>query len=102
MVSSARINAIVAGVNCDGINIYHDQIRINRYIWQRIKKISYRYDRFKVKLRPGEAIEKSEADVWFRCPSYEDAKRVWQSGVEHHTFFRLMQPEEKAKGGLLR
>lgn len=42
------------GVYHAGINVYEDQMRVNRFLWQTIIKISYRHNRFKIKLRKGE------------------------------------------------
>ncbi|VDO51688.1 unnamed protein product, partial [Onchocerca flexuosa] len=74
------------GISAYGINIYLDQIRVNRFLWQNIIKIGYRRNIFIIKVKPGE-LEKNESAVAFKLPDYEAAKRVWKCGVEHHTFF---------------
>uniref|UniRef100_A0A1I7VBH7 Moesin/ezrin/radixin homolog 1 n=1 Tax=Loa loa TaxID=7209 RepID=A0A1I7VBH7_LOALO len=89
------------GISAHGINVYLDQIRVHRFLWQNIIKIGYRRNIFIIKVKPGE-LEKNEATSAFKLPDYEAAKRVWQCGVEHHTFFRLIQPEEKPHKGLFR
>ncbi|EJW78911.1 hypothetical protein WUBG_10179, partial [Wuchereria bancrofti] len=89
------------GISAHGINIYLDQIRVHRFLWQNIIKIGYRRNIFIIKVKPGE-LEKNESTIAFKLPDYEAAKRVWKCGVEHHTFFRLIQPEEKPHRGLFR
>ncbi|CAG9538757.1 unnamed protein product [Cercopithifilaria johnstoni] len=89
------------GISAHGINIYLDQIRVHRFLWQNIIKIGYRRNVFMIKVKPGE-LEKNESTVAFKLSDYEGAKRVWKCGVEHHTFFRLIQPEEKPHKGLFR
>ncbi|VDN26960.1 unnamed protein product [Gongylonema pulchrum] len=72
------------GVCAHGINVYRDQIRIHRFLWQNIIKIAYRRNVFIVKL------EKHESTVTFKLPDHDAAKRVWKCAVEHHTFFRFV------------
>lgn len=42
------------GVGAHGINIYKDGVRMHKFSWQNIIKISYRKNSFSVKLKPGE------------------------------------------------
>ncbi|KAH7730140.1 FRM-1 protein [Aphelenchoides avenae] len=89
------------GVSAHGVSVYNDQIRIHRFVWQSIIKIAYRRNVFSIRLKAGE-IEKKEATVSYKLADYPSAKRLWKCAVEHHTFFRLMQPEDKPKKHLLR
>ncbi|KIH65148.1 FERM central domain protein, partial [Ancylostoma duodenale] len=89
------------GVCAHGIYIYKEQIRVNRFPWQGIIKICYRKAQFAIKLKAGE-IDKKEATVTYKVADYEHAKRIWKCAVEHHTFFRLIQPDEKPKSSLFR
>ncbi|XGW23433.1 hypothetical protein V3C99_005569 [Haemonchus contortus] len=89
------------GICAHGIYIYKDQIRVNRFPWQGIIKISYRKNQFAIKLKAGE-IDKKEATVVYKVSDYAHAKRIWKTAVEHHTFFRLIQPDEKPKSSLFR
>uniref|UniRef100_A0A915PES1 FERM domain-containing protein n=1 Tax=Setaria digitata TaxID=48799 RepID=A0A915PES1_9BILA len=89
------------GINAHGINIYLDQIRVHRFLWQNIIKIGYRRNIFVIKVKPGD-LEKNDTTAAFKLSDYEAAKRVWKCGVEHHTFFRLIQPEGKPHKGLFR
>lgn len=89
------------GICAPGIYIYKEQIRVNRFPWQGIIKISYRKNQFSIKLKAGE-VDKKEATVVYKVCDYQHAKRIWKCAVEHHTFFRLIQPEEKPKASLFR
>ncbi|KHJ98643.1 FERM PH-like domain protein [Oesophagostomum dentatum] len=89
------------GICAHGIYIYKDQIRVNRFPWQGIIKIAYRKNHFIIKLKAGE-IDKKEATVTYKTADYQHAKRIWKCAVEHHTFFRLIQPDEKPKSSLFR
>lgn len=87
---------IMLGVCANGLLIYKDRLRINRFAWPKILKISYKRSNFYIKIRPGEA-EQFESTVGFKLPNHRSAKRVWKVCVEHHTFFRLMSPEQPTK-----
>ncbi|KAK6729279.1 hypothetical protein RB195_006370 [Necator americanus] len=103
-VFSAKDNKNVPvgiGICAHGIYIYKEQIRVNRFPWQGIIKISYRKAQFAIKLKAGE-IDRKEATVSYKVADYQHAKRIWKCAVEHHTFFRLIQPDEKPKSSLFR
>uniref|UniRef100_A0AAY4DZ09 FERM domain-containing protein n=1 Tax=Denticeps clupeoides TaxID=299321 RepID=A0AAY4DZ09_9TELE len=87
---------IMLGVCANGLLIYKDRLRINRFAWPKILKISYKRSNFYIKIRPGEA-EQFESTVGFKLPNHRAAKKVWKVCVEHHTFFRLMTPEPPTK-----
>lgn len=42
------------GVCGSGLLIYRDRLRINRFAWPKILKISYKRNNFFIKIRPGE------------------------------------------------
>uniref|UniRef100_A0A674B2G5 Erythrocyte membrane protein band 4.1 like 2 n=1 Tax=Salmo trutta TaxID=8032 RepID=A0A674B2G5_SALTR len=91
---------IMLGVCANGLLIYKDRLRINRFAWPKILKISYKRSNFYIKIRPGET-EQFESTVGFKLPNHRSAKRVWKVCVENHTFFRLMTPEAPAKAKFL-
>ncbi|GAA6073142.1 band 4.1-like protein 2 isoform X19, partial [Tachysurus ichikawai] len=91
---------IMLGVCANGLLIYKDRLRINRFAWPKILKISYKRSNFYIKIRPGEA-EQFESTVGFKLPNYRAAKRVWKVCVENHTFFRLSNPEPPTKSKFL-
>lgn len=46
--------AIMLGVCSSGLLVYRDRLRINRFSWPKILKISYKRNNFYIKIRPGE------------------------------------------------
>ncbi|VVC27853.1 Hypothetical protein CINCED_3A009709 [Cinara cedri] len=90
---------IMLGVCSSGLLVHRDRLRINRFAWPKILKISYKRNHFYIKIRPGE-FEQQEATVGFKLPNHRLAKKLWKNCVEHHTFFRLMTPEPTQKLGL--
>lgn len=42
------------GISANGILIYRDKLRINRFAWPKILKISYKRKYFFIKLRPSD------------------------------------------------
>ncbi|XP_048105522.1 band 4.1-like protein 2 isoform X7 [Alosa alosa] len=91
---------IMLGVCANGLLIYKDRLRINRFAWPKILKISYKRSNFYIKIRPGET-EQFESTVGFKLPNHRAAKKLWKVCVEHHTFFRLMTPEQPTKAKFL-
>ncbi|KAM8915193.1 band 4.1-like protein 1 isoform 11-T15 [Spinachia spinachia] len=88
---------IMLGVCANGLLIYRDRLRINRFAWPKILKISYKRSNFYIKIRPGE-YEQFESTIGFKLPNHRAAKRLWKVCIEHHTFFRLVSPEPPPKG----
>ncbi|XP_068604910.1 band 4.1-like protein 3b isoform X3 [Brachionichthys hirsutus] len=103
---------IMLGVCASGLLIYRDRLRINRFAWPKILKISYKRNNFYIKIRPGEVrgpglthggppaavkFEQFESTIGFKLPNHRAAKRLWKVCVEHHTFFRLVSPEAPPK-----
>ncbi|XP_039902997.1 protein 4.1-like isoform X2 [Simochromis diagramma] len=88
--------AIMLGVCNSGLLVYRDRLRINRFSWPKILKISYKRNNFYIKIRPGE-FEQFESTIGFKLFNHRAAKRLWKVCVEHHSFFRLLSPEETPK-----
>ncbi|XP_061901627.1 protein 4.1-like isoform X6 [Entelurus aequoreus] len=91
---------IMLGVCANGLLVYRDRLRINRFAWPKILKISYKRSNFYIKIRPGE-YEQFESTIGFKLPHHRAAKRLWKVCIEHHTFFRLVSPEPPPKGFLV-
>lgn len=96
MTSKLTVFAIKISIN---FVFSHKRLRINRFAWPKILKISYKRNNFYIKIRPGE-FEQYEATIGFKLANHRAAKKLWKSCVEHHTFFRLMTPEPATKGSL--
>ncbi|XP_021366899.1 band 4.1-like protein 1 isoform X2 [Mizuhopecten yessoensis] len=90
---------ISLGVCSSGLMVYKDKLRINRFVWPKILKLSYKRNNFYVKIRPTEQ-DSFENMICFKLANHKMAKRLWKTCVEHHTFFRLKE-SEPPKGGTL-
>ncbi|XP_019744536.1 protein 4.1 isoform X13 [Hippocampus comes] len=83
---------IMLGVCSNGLMVYKDKLRINRFPWPKVLKVSYKRSSFFIKIRPSE-VEHYESAIGFKLPHYKAAKKLWKVCVEHHTFFRLTSTE---------
>ncbi|XP_019206482.1 protein 4.1 isoform X14 [Oreochromis niloticus] len=83
---------IILGVCASGLMVYKDKLRINRFPWPKVLKVSYKRSSFFIKIRPSE-VEHYESAIGFKLPNYKAAKKLWKVCVEHHTFFRLTSSE---------
>ncbi|XP_026202484.1 protein 4.1 [Anabas testudineus] len=83
---------ITLGVCASGLMVYKDKLRINRFPWPKVLKVSYKRSSFFIKIRPSE-VEQYESAIGFKLPNYKAAKKLWKVCVEHHTFFRLTSNE---------
>ncbi|XP_072303906.1 protein 4.1 isoform X2 [Eucyclogobius newberryi] len=83
---------IMLGVCSSGLMVYKDKLRINRFPWPKVLKVSYKRSSFFIKVRPSE-VELYESAIGFKLPNYKAAKKLWKVCVEHHTFFRLTSTE---------
>ncbi|KAK1901251.1 Band 4.1-like protein 1 [Dissostichus eleginoides] len=113
---------IMLGVCANGLLIYRDRLRINRFAWPKILKISYKRSNFYIKIRPGEFCSSAQPVYILAllivqrcslssmlslrvtgglCHTQSTAKRLWKVCIEHHTFFRLVSPEPPPKGFLV-
>lgn len=90
---------IMLGVCASGLQLYREKLRINRFVWPKIIKLTYKRNNFYIKLRPTEGDQ--ETTICFKLDSHKLAKRLWKTCVEHHTFFRLKEPEKNSTGTLI-
>ncbi|XP_069751373.1 protein 4.1-like isoform X5 [Narcine bancroftii] len=90
---------IMLGVSSGGLLVYKDRLRINRFAWPKVLKISYKRSSFFIKIRPGE--DQCESTIGFKLSNYRAAKKLWKVCVENHTFFRLTTPEASSKSKFL-
>ncbi|CAJ0568745.1 unnamed protein product, partial [Mesorhabditis spiculigera] len=89
---------VTVGISSFGINIYREQARLHSFAWQYIVKIRFRNHGFHIDVKPGQVHPKKVSTVSYTMATHHDTKRCWKCGVEHHTFFRLIQPEETPSG----
>uniref|UniRef100_A0A8C4X0U3 Erythrocyte membrane protein band 4.1 like 2 n=1 Tax=Eptatretus burgeri TaxID=7764 RepID=A0A8C4X0U3_EPTBU len=92
---------IMLGVCANGLLVYRDRLRISRFAWPKILKISYKRRNFYIRLGPGE-LEQFDSTIGFKLANHRSAKRLWKVCIENHSFFRLLTPEEPPKQRLLR
>uniref|UniRef100_A0A4W6D018 Protein 4.1 n=1 Tax=Lates calcarifer TaxID=8187 RepID=A0A4W6D018_LATCA len=83
---------ITLGVCSSALMVYKDKLRINRFPWPKVLKISYKRSSFFIKIRPSEQ-EQYESTIGFKLPNYKASKKLWKVCVEHHTFFRVSTVE---------
>ncbi|PAA52686.1 hypothetical protein BOX15_Mlig018785g1 [Macrostomum lignano] len=89
---------VFVGVYHSGVLVYRNSLRIGRYSWPKILKVSYKRNTLKIGIRTeSERDSKAETVVEFKCASAKLAKRLWRAVVEHHGFFRLKSPEKPSK-----
>ncbi|CAL8073603.1 unnamed protein product [Calicophoron daubneyi] len=81
---------IYLGVGFHGVVIYRDRLRIGRFAWPKILRISYKKNNFYLKIRP-DNTEPVEVIIGFRLLNHHLANRLWKAAVEHHAFFRLKE-----------
>lgn len=105
---------ITLGVCSSGLMVYKEKLRINRFPWPKVLKVSYKRSSFFIKIRPSEVTrllrstlfllepamnegsaicvscqaEQYESAIGFKLPNYKAAKKLWKVCVEHHAFFR--------------
>ncbi|XP_052274241.1 protein 4.1-like isoform X5 [Dreissena polymorpha] len=87
-VKDSENKRLSLGICATGILVYRDRLRIDRFVWPKILKLSYKRNTFYIKLRPSE-FDPHEKTVSFLIDNHKLAKRLWKICVEHHAFFRL-------------
>lgn len=48
------------GVCASGLQLYREKLRINRFVWPKIIKLTYKRNNFYIKLRPTEVRDQVE------------------------------------------
>ncbi|RUS91858.1 hypothetical protein EGW08_000429 [Elysia chlorotica] len=86
---------IQLGVTSAGLVVFQANVKINTFSWAKIVKISFKRKQFFIQLR--RESEPVENLIGFNMVSYRSCKNLWKSCVEHHTFFRLHQPNPPSK-----
>lgn len=86
---------IKLGVSAIGLLVYQNDLRINTFSWSKMTKVSFKRKEFLIQLRR-EASESYDTLLGFNMSSHKRAKILWQSCVEHHSFFRLQKPHRSS------
>lgn len=79
------------GVCANGLLIYKDRLRINRFAWPKILKISYKRSNFYIKVRPAEVsnVFLSSFLFFFFVQSFLSSNKITSSVFTRHSS-RLM------------
>ncbi|KAI6208473.1 FERM domain-containing protein [Aphelenchoides besseyi] len=88
-----RSQPVRIGINAHGISVFSEQLRTHYVVWQSMHQLEYQRKTFTIKLKPGEKEGKN--NLVFKLDDEGSAKRCWKTAVDHHTFFRLLQPADK-------
>ena len=88
------------GVCANGVLVFRDRLRINRFAWPKILKLSYKGNNTYLRIRPAEYDEYEES-IGFQLANHRAAKRLWKACIEHHAFFRLVKPDPPPKSSFL-
>lgn len=91
---------IKLGVSAIGLLVYSNELRINTFSWSKMTKVSFKRKEFFIQLRR-EPSESYDTLLGFNMSSHRRAKILWQSCVEHHSFFRLQKPHRPNRFALL-
>lgn len=87
---------IQLGVSSIGLLVYQNNLRINTFSWSKMTKVSFKRKEFFIQLRR-EPSENYDTLLGFNMLSHKRAKILWQSCVEHHSFFRLQKPHRSSR-----
>lgn len=90
---------IMLGVSSIGLLVYQNNLRINTFSWSKMTKVSFKRKEFFIQLRR-EPSESYDTLLGFNMTSHKRAKILWQSCVEHHSFFRLQKPHRSSRFAL--
>lgn len=90
---------ILLGVSSIGLLVYQHSLRINTFSWSKMTKVSFKRKEFFIRLRR-EPSESYDTLLGFNMASHRRAKILWQSCVEHHSFFRLQKPHRNSRFAL--
>ncbi|KAK3715359.1 hypothetical protein QZH41_010178, partial [Actinostola sp. cb2023] len=89
----AEGQAVTLGISAWGVEVFHNNRLMQRFIWPKIITISFKSKKFSLTLRaPSDDDHYRATIVSFRFSSRRASKRLWKVCVEHHSFFRLKTP----------
>lgn len=80
-----------------GIRVYHHFTVASTFSWAKIRKLSFKRKKFLIKLHP-ESYQYYKDTIEFVFETRNESKGFWKKCVEHHAFFRCMEPSYTDKG----
>ncbi|XP_055688283.1 tyrosine-protein phosphatase non-receptor type 4 [Lutzomyia longipalpis] len=89
-------NELQLGVSSNGLIVFQNGIRMNMFSWSKMVKLSFKRKDFFIQLRR-EIPESYDTLLGFSMKSHRNAKALWKSCVEHHSFFRLQRPHRSPR-----
>ncbi|XP_059613922.1 tyrosine-protein phosphatase non-receptor type 4 isoform X1 [Phlebotomus argentipes] len=89
-------NELQLGVSSTGLIVFQNAIRMNMFSWSKMVKLSFKRKDFFIQLRR-EIPESYDTLLGFSMKSHRNAKSLWKSCVEHHSFFRLQRPHRSPR-----
>lgn len=82
-------HGVKVGVSSMGIFEKSDDQRATLHPWKKIKNLSYKKSKLKVKLLQAPTNGDPRLKKSFQFGSEEQAHDIWQNAVDHHVFFRI-------------
>ncbi|CAG0915156.1 unnamed protein product [Notodromas monacha] len=71
---------VILGISAHGLQVFQNRLRIKRFAWPNILKVSSHRNKVFVKIRPG-ALEMYQSTVEYEFPDSESAKNFWTTCV---------------------
>ena len=87
---------LLLGVASIGLLVYQNNLRVNTFSWTKLVKVSFKRKDFFIQLRR-EPSESYDTLLGFSMGSHKNAKVLWKSCVENHSFFRLQKPHRSPR-----
>ncbi|XP_068716185.1 uncharacterized protein [Montipora foliosa] len=76
------------GLTPRGIWFIKEKEKKALFSWPKITKMAFKKSRFLLEFRED---QRHTENFTYTCTSSHDAKHLWKSAIEHHTFFRLVK-----------
>ncbi|XP_065883403.1 band 4.1-like protein 3 [Dysidea avara] len=89
---------ILLGISGLGVSVFCGEMpqltKLNHFPWVRVGSVNYRNKQLILEMLPivGQTFEDS---IIFMMPSKIACKETWKSCIEHHAFFRSIQPPKR-------
>lgn len=80
--------SVILGVSESGFHVIQKGRQISKFSWSNVHKVYFKSKRFFLDIRVVSEVEYEDLTIGFKCRSRTELKRLYRSGVDHHTFFR--------------